>query len=356
VSRFSLDLLAEAYADRQQGDRTGLAVLDELRGWAPALSDETLGPPRIVLIAEDFGPVLTNTAMFLIEQGLDLRLVRVQLYKMPNETLALTASQVLPVPDAEEFMVRPRSGSSTQRATRVAAATRRAPIPDRLVAANCFREGDELRFVVPAGVQQDREGIARWIAEEPRRGIVRWRQDARAPVTWDEDGQPWNMAALVRHIIELATGAPPQTDVWGPRWFETPDGRKLDKVAEELDDSWSQARAFDWSTLHELLTALPAAQWTTYGDLAVVVGTAAQPLGNHMASCDSCQNAWRVLGSDGRPRPNFGWSDANDQRTQQEALVEEGVEFSQGAAAPRARLTMADLNGLLNANAPTRDT
>lgn len=41
--------------------------------------------------------MLTNTAMFLIKQGLDLRLVRVRLYRM-EKTLALTASQLLPVP------------------------------------------------------------------------------------------------------------------------------------------------------------------------------------------------------------------------------------------------------------------
>jgi hypothetical protein len=91
ASRFNLDLLAEAYGARRGGDLSTAELQDVLREWAPALTDETLAPPRMVLVAEDFGPVLRNTAMFLIEQGLDLRLVRVQLYRMSNGTLALTA-------------------------------------------------------------------------------------------------------------------------------------------------------------------------------------------------------------------------------------------------------------------------
>lgn len=67
VSRFNLDELAEAYAQHSGPDRAPDDALDELREWAPSLSDENLSPPRIVLVAEDFGPVLTNTAMFLIE-------------------------------------------------------------------------------------------------------------------------------------------------------------------------------------------------------------------------------------------------------------------------------------------------
>lgn len=340
VSRFNLDLLAEAYGDRRGGDLATTELVEELRDWAPSLSDETLAPPRIVLVAEDFGPVMTNTAMFLIEQGLDLRLVRVQLYRMANDTLALTASQLLPVPDAEEFMVRPRSTAPTQRAARAAAA-RRASVSDRLVEAGVFAEGDELRLVVPSGVQEDRVAISAWLAEQPPRAVVRWRQDARAPVEWAIDARPWNLTSLVRHMIEQATGAPARTQVWGPNWFQTTDGVVLHKLAEPLADA-GRGR-FDWTILHAVLAGLPEGRWTTYGDLAAVVGTAAQPLGNHVAGCEECPNAHRVLGADGRPRPNFAWSDATDQRTQEAALASEDVSFTNGAADPSRRLDPAEL-------------
>jgi hypothetical protein len=144
ASRFSLHDLAEAYAHRHGSEASADEVLEELRDWAPNLTDESLSPPRIVLVAEDFGPVLTKSAMFLIEQGLDLRLVRVQLYRM-GQTLALTSSQLLPVPDAEEFMVRPRSAVITQRSSRAVAA-RRASVPERLITAGVFADGEELRI------------------------------------------------------------------------------------------------------------------------------------------------------------------------------------------------------------------
>lgn len=347
VSRFNLDLLAEAFHERPGGQQSAVEPLDELRAWAPELSDDTLAPPRIVLVAEDFGPVTTNTAMFLIEQGLDLRLVRVQLYRMANDSLALTVSQLLPVPDAEEFMVRPRSAAPTQRATR-AAAVRRASIPDRLVAAEVFAEGDELRIVVPPGVQEDRAAIAEWLEQEHERQVVWWRQDPRAPVGWAVDRRPWNLARLIGHIIEQATGAKARTQVWGPYWFQTQDGVALHKVAEQLSDVYEAGGRFDWSRLHALLDRLPEGRWTTYGDLAAVVGTAPQPLGQHIAICDDCDNAWRVLGADGRPRPNFKWSDPADARTQEEVLDAEGVRFRNGAADQTQRLAPAELNTLIS--------
>jgi alkylated DNA nucleotide flippase Atl1 len=344
ASRFSVDSLADAYADRKSEQLTGPEVLGELREWAPTLSDESLGPPRIVLVAEDFGPVMTSTSLFLIERGLDLRLMRVQLYRMANDTIALTSSQVLPVPDAEEFMVRPRSGGTTQQATRVAA-TRRSSATVRLVENEVFADGDELRIAVQPGVREDRAAIEEWLRAEPARAVVQWRQDAKEPVIWAVDGRAWNLTTLIRHIVEEATGAPPLTNVWGLNWFETPAGEVLHKVAERLPDMGSSQR-FDWSSLHEVLVALPKGRWTTYGDLAGIVGTAAQPVGNHIASCGECENAWRVLGADGRPRPSFAWTDPTDTRTQEEALAQDGVAFQAGAADPARRVTTAELQSL----------
>lgn len=343
VSRFNLDLLSEAYAHRAGGDKAPDELLDELREWSPNLSDETLAPPRVVLVAEAFGPVLTNTAMFLIEQGLDLRLMRVQLYRL-GESIALTVSQVLPVPDAEEFMVRPRSAAPTQRAARAAAA-RRASIPERLVASGVIADREQLQIVVQPGVAEDREAALEWLSEDPTRAIVYWRQDAKEPVEWAVDGQSWNLTTLMRHIITEATGEPPRTQVWGPNWYQTADGRVLHKVAEQLPDD--DGGGFNWSELHRLLDALPRGRWTTYGDLAAVVGTAAQPVGGHIAGCGVCRNAHRVLGSDRRPRPAFQWTDPTDTRSQEQALVEESVNFTDGMADPAQRLDAAALKKLV---------
>lgn len=117
-------------------------------------------------------------------------------------------------------------------------------------------------------------------------------------------------------------------------------------VTERLGSTELRAvprRVFDWSQLHEILNAIPQGRWTTYGDLAQVVGTAAQPLGQHIRTCGRCPNVWRVLGSDGKPRAGFGWSDPDDDRTQDEALTQEGVGFHDGVADPSRYLGVGDL-------------
>ena len=208
----------------------------ELREWAPELSDETLGPPDIVLVATDFGPQVTNTAMFLYENGLRIRLIQVRLYRTDADQIVLTTSQLLPVPAAETFMVRPKSAPAAQAAAR-AAREYRASVPERLIAQHALRDGQHLRIVVPPGVGEDRETVGAWLAGEPSRAVVTWQQDPRAPVTWQVNGQAYNLTTLIRHIITEATGTDPRTQVWGPNWYRDDSGRPLHKIADAKDDT-----------------------------------------------------------------------------------------------------------------------
>ncbi|GAA4813151.1 hypothetical protein GCM10023200_58660 [Actinomycetospora chlora] len=238
ASRFTVDELVEAHSRFlvEQGVRPpdGSDPLDHARahleGWAQELSDTTLGPPRIVLVAEDFGAVLTNTSMFLLEQGMDLRLVRLGLHELPGSTLALTTSQVLPVQRAEDFMIRP--GSTPARRTNTGVAARRGPIIDRLVDAGALEEGAPLSIVVPPVKNLDRLEIQRWLDQDPARSRVRWRNDREKPFVWEGDGFAWAMKPLIREIVRRATGV--EGDVWGPNWYLTGDGRALNKIAEDV--------------------------------------------------------------------------------------------------------------------------
>jgi hypothetical protein len=111
VSRFSLDDLAEVLAEARSNPEFGEDdALSELQGFAPGISDESLGAPRVHLLASEFGPVVTNLALYLYENGIDIRLSRVQPYETPDGRFIITVSRILPVPEAEDFMVRPRSG------------------------------------------------------------------------------------------------------------------------------------------------------------------------------------------------------------------------------------------------------
>jgi hypothetical protein len=233
VSRFSLDTLAEVHARYLGGATTTDSARAQLQDWAPDISDETLAPPRIVLLASEFGPTLTNTALFLFEARIDIRLRRYQLFETRSGERMLWVSQVLPVPDAEEFMVKPRSGTATQAGVQ-ARRERRASIPARIVASKALDEGAELTIAVPPGVQEDRAAIEAWLAERDDRGRARWRGDSQNPVTWVRDNRVYNLTSLIRIIITSATGSPPRTQVWGPNWFHDERGQTLAQVADAI--------------------------------------------------------------------------------------------------------------------------
>jgi uncharacterized protein with ParB-like and HNH nuclease domain/alkylated DNA nucleotide flippase Atl1 len=105
---------------------------------------------------------------------------------------------------------------------------------------------------------------------------------------------------------------------------------------------------FDWRRINAAIAAIPRGRWTTYGDLAQLGGTAAMPVGQHIASTPSLDNAYRVLGSDGKPRPEFRWENPDDHRDPVDVLRHDGVRFSANVAAdPSQRITAAELSSLI---------
>ena len=116
------------------------------------------------------------------------------------------------------------------------------------------------------------------------------------------------------------------------------------------DGARDPAAATDWSRVHEVLALLPAASWTTYGELAKVAGTHARPLGTHLASTPDIPNAHRVLSQSGKPSPDFRWSDPDQTASVVEVLQREGVRFRpDGTADPSQMLTAEQLTALLDA-------
>lgn len=113
----------------------------------------------------------------------------------------------------------------------------------------------------------------------------------------------------------------------GWRFWSLPDGRRLLDVraAYTAGDPAKATPSFDWSALHAILEALPEGHWTTFGSLADAVGTAAQPLDAHVAACQHCTNAHRVLKSDGTVAPDYGWSEAGNERDPLLMLRAEGA-------------------------------
>lgn len=111
----------------------------------------------------------------------------------------------------------------------------------------------------------------------------------------------------------------------------------------------SAREGFDWSRVDDTVGSLPAGSWTSYGDLAELAGTAAQPTANHIAHAAAVKFAYRVLSSDGSISFNFQWHDPSDQRDPLELLIGEGIEFDdQNRASQAQRLGPAQLEALLD--------
>ena len=68
----------------------------------------TLNPrnsQRIILVAGEFRKEVTNTALWLLDRKIDVKCVKVSPYKL-DEQLLVDIQQIIPVPEASEYMVR----------------------------------------------------------------------------------------------------------------------------------------------------------------------------------------------------------------------------------------------------------
>ncbi|UGY90760.1 GmrSD restriction endonuclease domain-containing protein [Streptomyces gobiensis] len=106
-------------------------------------------------------------------------------------------------------------------------------------------------------------------------------------------------------------------------------------------------RGRDWGQLHEALAAMPDGTWTTYGDLAALIGSAPQAVGSHLLKTPGVLNAHRVLTHQGLPAEGFRWP-GEDRGDVRDLLASECVEFTEsGSAHPEQRLSTEELAALL---------
>lgn len=310
---------------------------------AGELDPDQLRQPRIVLVAGAFMPSTSATAVWLSEMGLDITLQRVQAYRTSEATVIVTVSQLFPVPDVEDFTISPQRAEAAATQSRRRGKRERSTVV-RLARAGTIPNGTVLTMQPVQIDAEAQESIKEWIAEDPSRGRATWSNTARHPLRWEYDGQDYRPSSIAQTALREAAGI--ERSLRGPSWWFTPEGQSLTEVAGET----AQA-GFDWGGLHAILDAMPVGRWTTYGALADVVGTAAQPLGGHITTCPDCVNAFRVLASNGRSRAGFRWTDETDQRTQQQALEADGVTFPGDRADAAQRLSEDELNALAGESA-----
>ncbi|TVL92775.1 DUF262 domain-containing protein [Streptomyces sp. SAJ15] len=152
---------------------------------------------------------------------------------------------------------------------------------------------------------------------------------------WIAAQERWGRAEILARGEELANRA---VQLWpGP----------LDGVVH-ADDEWA-----GWGELRDILLAIPAGTWTSYGDLAVVIGTSAIAVGSHVSSKPGLHCAYRVLTADGRIADGFRWADDRHSGAPQQILQAEGVPFDENGRAHKShRLTASDLAVLVGKEVP----
>ncbi|MEX1263190.1 MAG: DUF262 domain-containing protein, partial [Actinomycetota bacterium] len=140
------------------------------------------------------------------------------------------------------------------------------------------------------------------------------------------------------------------------KWGRSEILARADELADRAIKLWpaplpgveEPAEGRDWSQLHAALAALPYGAWTTYGDLAELVGSHQVPVGQHVASTSGLLNACRVLNAEGKVSTGFHWSDPSDERDVHDVLRADGVRLDPELRAdPSQRLTANELADLI---------
>ncbi|RRS01625.1 MGMT family protein [Glycomyces terrestris] len=99
----------------------------------------------------------------------------------------------------------------------------------------------------------------------------------------------------------------------------------------------------DWDLVKRVVEALPDGTWTSYGDLAELIGTGPRQVGAYMRDGD-VSRAYRVLTAGGTVSEGFRWSDGRSGKDVPDLLREDGVTVSRSGRADKAqRMFVYDL-------------
>jgi alkylated DNA nucleotide flippase Atl1 len=139
------------------------------------------------------------------------------------------------------------------------------------------------------------------------------------------------------------------------RWNRTEIHARASALADRVTSIWPAPITTNadaelsaaWTLMDKALAELPAGSWTTYGDLAALIGSHPVPVGARLGSTP-VPNPHRVLQVEGTVSPNFRWADPDRTDDPEDLLRAEGVEFDdQHRANPAQRITVDELARLV---------
>jgi hypothetical protein len=186
--------VGKAFVEFLQHDEAELPVSED--GWAEFELDQK---PRIILAAGSFGIEITAPVMWLIEEyGMDISCTRIETYAHQGRVL-LNSQQVIPVPEAEEYMTKRREKQEEQRTI-----ARRPAAINVLLERGVLEAGEMVHFNpdrVPSNTSRE------WSRDDAFwHGIVTGETGQSDNVRWEHDGEVYSFTGLTKELLHELVG------------------------------------------------------------------------------------------------------------------------------------------------------
>ncbi|SDP59910.1 GmrSD restriction endonuclease domain-containing protein [Lentzea jiangxiensis] len=147
-----------------------------------------------------------------------------------------------------------------------------------------------------------------------------------------------------------------------PAWGRPQILARADALAERVIAAWpgplagaKPSTSAAWSLMNTVLAALPAGSWTTYGDIAAIIGSHPVAVGARLSTA-TAPNAHRVLLAGGLVSPGFRWLEPDKNDDPLDVLRSEGVEFDEdGRASDAQHISFEELAELAGLDVETTD-
>jgi hypothetical protein len=235
-SQLTVEDLVKSYAryHRVGKEQARAEVLDH----APSLESNELRPVRVRLVAEAFGPSVTTTVLWLREVGLDIGCVEVSPRSLPGGGHVVTARQLLPLPAAEDYLVKRRRKERAEE--EIESVTRSRNSVTILLEADAIESGTALRLNLAQLSAEERAVLEPEIQNNPELGLAEWTgMGLRKALRWRMDGNTYSASGLVKHILSLYVHD--VDTLAGPRYWKLPDGRTLSRLAGTIGKDLAEA-------------------------------------------------------------------------------------------------------------------
>jgi hypothetical protein len=198
---------------------------------APTLDENELLPVRVCLLASAFGPSVSSVVLWLTEVGLDIACVQLVTRKVDAGHAVLSTRQVLPPPQAKDFLVRRRRRVEIeeQRETKKKKRQTVALLNEHQVVS----PGTTLTLIPDLFPDEQRHSIEAKLVETPSYGTATWTgKPSQRALRWDGDGHESSPSSIIWRLLDELGFEP--SGAHGPYFWRLPSGRSLWDEAEQI--------------------------------------------------------------------------------------------------------------------------